>query len=112
MRFTIIPCDGVVGIDGENYNGIDLSFMPQDVNAVQWLGEYGEIEIKDSRGRIIENRLFYDATPYSDVLNLWQQAREHALQKAAELKARKEAEEFELLGDMDADDLASSNAGQ
>ena len=48
MRLTIIPTDGAVYIDGAAYSGLDLSFIPTDVHALQWYDTYGELEFKRS----------------------------------------------------------------
>jgi hypothetical protein len=104
MRLTIIPADSFVSVNGEGFNDLDLSFMAADIHAVQWYETDGEIERKDSRGRIIANEPITSIEQFQQVLDVWQQARELALQK--------EAEEFKLLGDMNADDLAVNNAEQ
>lgn len=46
MRLTIIPSDGAVYKDNFSYSGLDLSFIPPDVHALQWYDTYGEIEFK------------------------------------------------------------------
>jgi hypothetical protein len=76
MRVTIIPEDGFVSVDGEGYTGIDLSFMDSSIHAVQWYGEEGDLEIQDSRGRIVENKDIYSLEPYQPALDAWQAAKE------------------------------------
>lgn len=71
MRVTIIPADGYVSIDGEGYNEIDLSFMPTDINALQWYDTDGEIERKDNRGQVAVNEKITDLTPYQPALDAW-----------------------------------------
>lgn len=44
MRLSIIVSDGTVVIDGEAFDGIDMSQAPVGVSAVQWYDTYGEIE--------------------------------------------------------------------
>lgn len=51
MRITIVTEDGFVSIDGEGLDGLNLSFIPVEVHALQWYGENGEIEYQDQRGR-------------------------------------------------------------
>ena len=47
MRLTIVPDDGAVYKDGFSYSGLDLSFIPADIHALQWKGESGWIEFVD-----------------------------------------------------------------
>jgi hypothetical protein len=46
MRLTIIPSDGAVYKNLCSYSGLDLSFAPSDVHALQWYETYGEIEFE------------------------------------------------------------------
>jgi hypothetical protein len=46
MRLTIIPSDGAVYKNSFSYSGLDLSFAPSDVHALQWYDTYGEVEFK------------------------------------------------------------------
>jgi hypothetical protein len=50
MRLTIVPEDGVIGIDGEFLLKIqqNLSWIPANVHAVQWYDTWGEVEFKDT----------------------------------------------------------------
>jgi hypothetical protein len=50
MRLTIVPEDGVIGIDGEFLLKVqqDLNWIPVDVHAVQWYDTWGEVEFKDT----------------------------------------------------------------
>ena len=81
MRVTIIPSDGFVSVDGEGYDGIDLSFMSEDINALQWYGSDGEIEIKDGRNCIVSNEKITDISPYQPALDSWQVDKEIAEQE-------------------------------
>ena len=47
MKFTIVPEDNAVTVNGEGYGGLDLSFIDPTIHAVQWYDTYGEIERKD-----------------------------------------------------------------
>jgi hypothetical protein len=80
MRITIIPNDGFVSIDGEGYSDLDLSFMDNDIHAVQWYDTEGEIERKDSRGRVIANEEITDITSYQLAIDAWGVAKEEAEQ--------------------------------
>jgi hypothetical protein len=82
MRVTIIPTDGFVSVDGEGYGNIDLSFMASDIHALQWYETEGELEIKDARGRIVENRKIDSLEPYQPALDAWQVAKEVAKEVA------------------------------
>lgn len=49
MRLTIVPADRFISIDDEGiwiYNE-DLSWIPENIHAVQWYDTWGEIEYKD-----------------------------------------------------------------
>lgn len=48
MRLTIIPVDGAVYVDGVSFIGLDLSFVPTNIHALQWYDTYGELEFKRS----------------------------------------------------------------
>jgi len=75
MRITIIPSDGRVNIDGKSYGGIDLSFIDPNIHAIQWYDTEGEVEIKDSRGRIVENREITSFDEFASVIPLWETAK-------------------------------------
>ena len=83
MRVVIIPSDGVVSIDGVSFNNIDLSSINQSIHAVQWYGSDGEVEIKDERGRMMENREITSFDEFAFVIPLWE---------ASKLKAQQEAQ--------------------
>lgn len=44
MRLTIIVADGAVYKDGVMLNGIDLSFIPSNFHALQWVDTKGTLE--------------------------------------------------------------------
>lgn len=48
MNLVIIPIDGAVYVDGYSYSGLDLSFCPANVHALQWKGTKGWVEFKDN----------------------------------------------------------------
>ncbi len=91
MRVTIIPADGFVSVDGEGYGSLDLSFMDADIHALQWYETDGEIERKDSRGRIISNEDIADLTPYQPALDAWQAAKDAAIQAELDQQAAADA---------------------
>jgi len=63
MRLTIIPIDKKINIDGENLSPIqqDLSWIPENIHAVQWYDTHGEIEFNDgSLNQIIDELGIYE----------------------------------------------------
>ena len=72
MRITVIPSDKRVVIDGVGYNKIDLSSLDSSIHAIQWYDTYGEVEIKDARGRMIENREIESFDEYNFIISLAQ----------------------------------------
>ena len=85
MRITVIPEDGTVSIGGVGYSGIDLSPIDPSVHAVQWYDTDGEIEVKDARGRIVENRVITSFDEFAFVIPLWEMANLKAMQEAQAL---------------------------
>jgi hypothetical protein len=75
MRLTIIADDKTVGVDGKFYLDIDLTELDATIHAVQWYGEYGEVEYKTQfqNGAIVKpaNLLFTDITPYQFAIDGW-----------------------------------------
>jgi hypothetical protein len=78
MRITIIPADGFVSIDNVGFGSLDLSSLPTSIHALQWYDTDGEIERKDSRGRVISNETITDITPYQSAIDAWQAAKNAA----------------------------------
>ena len=87
MRVTIIPKDGRVVVDGEGYGDIDLSSIDPIVHAIQWYDTEGEVEIKDARGRMVENRVITSFDEFAFVVPLWEAAAEAARLKQLEHEA-------------------------
>jgi hypothetical protein len=81
MRITVIPEDEVVSIDGEVYSGIDLSSLDSTIHAIQWYDTDGEVEVKDARGRMVENREITSFDEFAFVIPLWEAEKLKALQK-------------------------------
>ena len=48
MRLTIIRDMGLVHIDGRGYDELDMTGVPEEIHALQWDGEKGEIEYASS----------------------------------------------------------------
>ena len=76
MRITVVPSDKRVTIDGKGYEDINLSSFDPSIHAIQWYDTYGEIEIKDDRGRIVENRVIDSFEEFAFVVTLWEAAKE------------------------------------
>lgn len=74
MKITIIPQDGTVSINGASYSGLNLSAIDPSIHAVQWFDTDGELEIKDARGRIVENRTITSFADFEFVIPLWEAA--------------------------------------
>ncbi len=87
MRLTIISDDKTVGVDGEFYLNVDLTGLDSTIHAVQWYGEYGEIEYKTKYENNIlvkpKNLLINDVTPYKFAVDAWQAAKSFALEQKA-----------------------------
>jgi hypothetical protein len=75
MKLTIVADDGAVGINEEYFFQLDLSQLDPTIHALQWYGEYGEIEFKTlfSNGAFTkpQNQLITDITPFQFVIDAW-----------------------------------------
>jgi hypothetical protein len=60
MKLTIIPSDKTVYIDNWSIGNLDLSFIPENVHALQWKNDLGWIEF-------VENDDF--TKPQNEVIN-------------------------------------------
>lgn len=79
MRLSIIADDGAVGVDGEFFSELDLSALDPNIHAVQWYGEYGEVEFKT---RFEDGKLFHpgnqyitDVSSYQFAFDAWEAAK-------------------------------------
>jgi hypothetical protein len=74
MRYTIIPSDSLVSVDGVAKAPVELTIDPT-IHAVQWYGEFGEIEYSSQfvDGAIVKpnNEVFTDAAQFQDALDAW-----------------------------------------
>ena len=79
MRLTIIADDNSVGVDREFFYPLVLTELDSQIHAIQWYGEYGEIEYKAKfeNNSIIkpENVLITDITPYQFAIDAWNEAK-------------------------------------
>jgi hypothetical protein len=80
MRLTIVAEDGAVGVNGEFFSGLNLSAIDPAIHAVQWYGEYGEVEFKtvflDGKPFHPENQFITDVSPYQFAIDAWQAAKD------------------------------------
>ena len=79
MRLVIVADDARVGIDAMNYDDLDMSQLDPSIHAIQWYGEYGEIEFKRKfeNGQIVkpQNQIITDVTPYQWAVDAWNAAK-------------------------------------
>lgn len=93
MRVTIITEDDAVIIDGVHCT-VDCSSLASDIHAIQWYGDFGEVEFKtisqvrqqDDETRIIEynrkpNKPIHDKSMFKVITDLWKIERENQLKK-------------------------------
>lgn len=87
MKLTIIADDKAVGVDGVFFESLDLSQLEPSIHAVQWYGEYGEVEYKTvfADGVISKpaNQIITDVTPYQFAVDAWNAAKDAAPQAAS-----------------------------
>ena len=88
-KLTIITADSSIYVDGEFYDGFDLSWIPEyngiEVHAVQWQEDHGEIELKSSDPNIQITELGI----FEQAISQWQ---ERKIQKFNEEQERLEEE--------------------
>jgi len=79
MRLTIIADDGAVGVDGEFFPQLYLPQLDASIHAVQWYGEYGEVEYKTriEDGVLVKpaNVLITDVASYQFAVDAWNAAK-------------------------------------
>lgn len=94
MKITIILSDGAVYKDGYSYNGLDLSFAPADIHALQFNDTIskGWIEFKDDDFGNKPNNQPITALPVwaNTCLTKWDEAKAAEELAIAEAKAAKE----------------------
>jgi hypothetical protein len=89
MKLTIIPSDGAVYKDGLSYSGLDISFAPANVHALQFNdnSNAGWIEFtQDDFGAKDANQTITSLPEWAiTAISKWEEAK--ALQEAARIKA-------------------------
>ena len=80
MKLTIIAEDKLISIDGVNFSGLDLSALDQSIHAVQWYGEYGEIEYKSrlENNQIVkpQNQSINELSQFQWAIDAWNAAKQ------------------------------------
>lgn len=67
MRFTLIPDDRVVYVNGDARILHEEVRCPHDIHAVQWYDSWGEIEYKpDNKGNFRPNEKFTDFSKFQE----------------------------------------------
>jgi hypothetical protein len=94
MRLTIVVDDKSVSVDELFFAPLDLSQLDANIHAVQWYGEYGEVEYKTKfeNGALVKpaNLLITDITPYQFAIDAWDSAK--AAAEAAENQSNQQQE--------------------
>ena len=94
MKLVIVSDDKRVCIDELCFDDLDVSALDTSIHAIQWNGEWGEIEYKSvfADGQITkpQNQAITDVTPYQWAVDAWNV--EKAAYDAAVAAALAEAE--------------------
>jgi len=70
-----------VGVDGVFYGDLNASGLAQNIHAIQWDGESGEVEIKNpDTGDVVENTAINSVSGYQFAVDRWESAK--ALEEA------------------------------
>lgn len=79
MRLTIIADDKRVGVNGEFFEPVDLSRLDPAIHAVQWYGNFGEVEYKQQlqNGALVKpaNAVITSIAPYQFAVDVWKAAK-------------------------------------
>lgn len=102
MKLVIVADDARVVVDAVGYDKLDMSQLDPSIHAIQWNGEWGEIEYKPVfvNGEVTKphNQIITSITPYQWAVDVWNAAKaaeEAAIAAAiaaAEAAAEAEAE--------------------
>lgn len=94
MRLTVIADDSTVGVDGVMLDGVNLSQLDPTVHAVQWYGEFGEVEFKTTfaAGAIVkpDNQVITSMAEFQFAVDAFN-ARKAELEAAAQAAANQPA---------------------
>jgi len=90
MILTIVTDDYRIIVDGLGYDNFDMSTLDKAIHAVQWNGEYGEVEYKTVflDGKIIkpENTIIQDVSEYQNFIDMFALRHEQELETLAALQ--------------------------
>ena len=75
MRVSIIKSDGAVCVDGICIINLDLSWLPENFHALQWYGDFGNLETVDGTPPRPQNTNIDSFAPYQRAVDMWQQAK-------------------------------------
>ncbi len=99
MKLVIIADDARVDIDSLSYDDLNMAQLDPTIHAVQWNGEYGEVEYKSrfENGQVVkpQNQIITSITSYQWAIDVWSAAK--AAEEAAILEAVKAAEQAAML---------------
>ena len=88
MKLVIVADDARVVIDALAYDGLDMSQLDSAIHAVQWNGEYGEVEYKPvfANGKItkVANQIITSIDAYQWAIDAWNVANDVELAAIAE----------------------------
>jgi hypothetical protein len=75
MKLTIVADDQSIGINGEFFSPFNLSQLNPSIHAVQWYGEYGEVEYKtvftNGAPTKPQNQIITDIAPFQFAVDAW-----------------------------------------
>lgn len=79
MRLTIINelnNKMQVGVDSVFYSPLDATELPNDIHAVQWYGDHGEVEYKDpATGKMTRNEDIVSLDAFQFAIDAWNAAK-------------------------------------
>jgi hypothetical protein len=100
MKLTIIAEDGQINVNGVFYQDLDVSQLDPSIHAVQWYGEYGEVEYvtKFVDGAIVKpaNKFITNMDEFSWALPLHEAARLVEQQALADAEAQRIIDERDV----------------
>ena len=78
MKLTIIPSDKVVYVDDWWFNNLDLSFIPENVHALQWKNDLGWIEFVENNDYIKpQNEIIHELPEWANTaVSRWNTAKQ------------------------------------
>lgn len=99
MFVTIIPDDSLVTVDGRTFTSINMAGF-ENIHAVQWYGDRGEVEFKAVGGVRPANALITSLDPFNGLVQQWSALRD-AADAPPTLEQLKEIKRSEIRKDRD-----------